>query len=461
MENNTDNYYIRLCLQQVETKLKRGDSAEWTTYDFDRLSVEIQEATGVSLSVTTLKRLWGKLSYQHMPAMTTLNTIARFAGYDDWRDFKQQSAEGVPSAAPPLHEGHRAAENHLPERHPVAADPLPEESPAMAGRLPEEKSKSGHLTVQDKKRKWYVLFAAQLLIVICALFLWGKQPAKKVNAAAYQFSSNKMVSEGVPNSVIFQYDASAAGDDTVYIAQTWDTSRKVAVPKDKHQYSAIYYVPGYFNAKLMVGPQIVKTHDLLITSGGWVALSESDAPVPVYFKKEAFQRDSILSVDVPLLQQHFLYDRPSPAKIRFVNVQDMGSLQNDHFIFETMVKNPKNDKSAACQLVQILLLCKDDVIVVPLCPKGCVGDLQLYGRGHGVSSREADLSGFGCDLDNWVPLRVEGKGRQLRFLVNGKLACVLDCPNAPAGIVGLQYRFFGPGAIKNTRFIQDDKIWLF
>jgi hypothetical protein len=168
-----------------------------------------------------------------------------------------------------------------------------------------------------------------------------------------------------------------------------------------------------------------------------------------------------LSVDVPLLQQYYLYDRPDPAPIRFVNVQDMGTLRNDHFVFETMVKNPKNDKSAACQLVQVLLLCKDDVIVVPLCPKGCVGDLALYGRGKGVSSKEADLSGFGCDLDNWVPLKVEGKGRQLRFWVNDKLAYELDCPGAAVDIVGLQYRFFGPGAIKNTRFIQDDNIWSF
>lgn len=445
MENNIDNYYIRLCLQQVETKLKRGCSTEWTTYDFDKLSVEIQEATGVSLSVTTLKRLWGKLSYQHMPAMTTLNTIARFAGYEDWRHFKQQSLADLPATE------NISTVNHLSKEAPSATDHLPEQNLSTAGHLPK----------QDKKRRQYAWLLLLLLPVAGGIFLWSRQPVKKINAAAYQFSSSKMVSEGVPNSVIFNYDASAAGNDTVFIVQTWDVRRKVAVPKDKHQYSAIYYVPGYFKAKLLVGQQMVKTHDLLITSGGWVALCEKESPVPVYFKKNEFQRDSVLSVDVPLLQQYYLYDRPEPAQIRFVNVQEMGSLQNDHFVFETMVKNPKSDKSAACQRVQVLLLCKDDVIVVPLCPKGCVGDLELYGRGSGISSKDADLSGFGCDLDNWVPLRVEGKGRQLRFWVNDKMAYELDCPNAATGIVGLQYRFYGPGAIKNTRFIQDDHIWLF
>lgn len=453
MENNTDNYYIRLCLQQVETKLKRGCSSEWTTYDFDQLSVEIQEATGVSLSVTTLKRLWGKLSYQHMPAMTTLNTIARFAGYADWRDFKQQSQEQLPVTE------HVPAGNHLPKEDVSVGGHLPKENTTIPDHQPI--STADDLRVQRKKRRQYAWWLLLLLPVAGAIFLWGRQPAKKMNAAAFQFSSNKMVSEGVPNSVVFNYDASAAGNDTVFIAQTWDVSRKVAVPKEKHQYSAIYYVPGYFKAKLMVGEQIVKTHDLLITSGGWVALCEKTSLVPVYFKKNEFQHDSILSVDVPLLQQYYLYDRPEPAPVRFVNVQDMGGLRNDHFVFETMLKNPKNDKSAACQLVQVLLLCKDDVIVVPLCPKGCVGNLELYGRGKGVSSKEADLSGFGCDLDNWVSLKVEGKGRQLRFRVNDQLAYELDCPAAATDIVGLQYRFFGPGAIKNTRFIQNDSIWSF
>ncbi|MBC9932150.1 hypothetical protein [Chitinophaga qingshengii] len=450
MENNIDNYYIRLCLNVVETKLNRGPSSEWNTYDFEKLSVDIQEVTGISLSVTTLKRLWGKLSYQHTPAMTTLNTIARFAGYDDWRAFRLQT-ERKENADPMV--------GHLPEKGMPGVGHLREKGISNVNHLPEENAANvGHLPKEEKKRKGYMWWAFLLLPLAAGIFLWGRQPAKKADPAAYQFSSNKMIREGVPNSVIFHYDATAAGNDTVFIAQTWDVSRKVAVPKDKHQYSAIYYVPGYFKAKLMIGEQIVKTHDLLIRSGGWVALCEEEAPVPVYFKKEAFTQDSILSVDVPLLQKYSLYDRPKPAMVRFVNVQDMGGLQNDHFIFETMVKNPKHDKSVACQNVQVLLLCKDDVIIVSLCPKGCVGDLELYGRGHGVSSRDADLSGFGCELDSWVPLRIEGKGNQLRFLVNGKVAYELDCPNAAEEIVGLQYRFYGPGAIKNTRFIQDDRV---
>jgi hypothetical protein len=53
----------------------------------------------VRLSISTLKRIWGKVKYDHSPTTATLNAIARFAGFDGWRDFQQQNP-GVAPAAP-------------------------------------------------------------------------------------------------------------------------------------------------------------------------------------------------------------------------------------------------------------------------------------------------------------------------------------------------------------------------
>lgn len=75
MNNSFEINYIRKCLELAEARLNRGDGSEWTTYDFEKLSEAIEEATGVMLSVTTLKRLWGKLKYTNMPATTTLLSL--------------------------------------------------------------------------------------------------------------------------------------------------------------------------------------------------------------------------------------------------------------------------------------------------------------------------------------------------------------------------------------------------
>src|SRR5687767_5441651 len=89
MNNQTDAWYLQQCLDQIEQKLAWGPHTEWTNYDFEKLSETISGATGVTLSISTLKRLWGKVTYKNVPALNTLNTLARFAGYEDWRTLKK------------------------------------------------------------------------------------------------------------------------------------------------------------------------------------------------------------------------------------------------------------------------------------------------------------------------------------------------------------------------------------
>jgi len=85
MHNKTEVNYLDECRRQIETHLGWGDSGHWTSRDFEQLSEKISAATQVHLSATTLKRIWGKVKYDSLPAVTTLDTLAQFAGYDCWR----------------------------------------------------------------------------------------------------------------------------------------------------------------------------------------------------------------------------------------------------------------------------------------------------------------------------------------------------------------------------------------
>lgn len=55
-----------------------------TPKEFEALSESIHRRTGVLLSPTTLKRLWGYLDEPVTPRTSTLDTLARFCG---WRDY--------------------------------------------------------------------------------------------------------------------------------------------------------------------------------------------------------------------------------------------------------------------------------------------------------------------------------------------------------------------------------------
>lgn len=102
MNNNTDAVYIRQCMELIEARWQRGPSGEWRSYDFEKLSDEIFDATGISLSISTLKRLFGKVSYNNLPSVYTLNTLARFVGFEDWNAFKRRevinAAQGATGA---------------------------------------------------------------------------------------------------------------------------------------------------------------------------------------------------------------------------------------------------------------------------------------------------------------------------------------------------------------------------
>jgi hypothetical protein len=422
MTKNGEESEVARCLQLIESKLGWGASERWVNYDFEKLSDAINESTGVRLSVTTLKRIWGKLKYDNAPTLTTLNTLAQFAGYEDWRSFKQK--------------GNSVVENVF------TADIQHTEEDVV---------------VTNKKGSKYYWF---LLLIPFALLGYALIPssdrissslANSIDANLFSFRADKMVTEGVPNSVIFHYDAKAALTDSVFIVQTWDFRRKKVVPKDKKEHSAIYYYPGYFRTKLVIDNTVVKTHDLWITSDGWLCLTE-DEPVPLYFKKEECVKNDIVEVEENTLKNYNLSLYPKPPRIRFFNQRDLGDLMSDNFTFETTLKNEFNQGTNVCQKVQVLIQCKDDIIVIPLSAKTCVGDLSLLFCGAEVTSKDADLSKFGADLTQWTKLRIETVNKRTTIFVNDVEAYALDIPNETTGIVGVQYRFNGVGAVKNTWF---------
>ena len=67
----------------IESYLGWGKINQWTNYDFERLSDQIEEKTSVRLSVSTLKRIFGKVQYQGDPSQNTLNTLCKFIGHQD------------------------------------------------------------------------------------------------------------------------------------------------------------------------------------------------------------------------------------------------------------------------------------------------------------------------------------------------------------------------------------------
>jgi len=461
----TDESLIRQVKKMFEEKTGWGNSDTWTNQDFLQLSELIRDETGITISHVTLKRVWGKVRYDSLPNTHTLNTLAQFLGYDNWRDLaaRHSLAQHPPAQYPPAQphvaealpqvtqnplegQGHSTESTQRPPEavldspngipHPV----IRPDQPAALQSHPAQAARSRH---GQFRRIW---LGAPILILILALlfFLHGQQPPPQPRD--YAFSSKKVVTAGLPNSVIFDYDASRSPDDSVVIQQSWDSTRRVKVARTGHQYTSIYYYPDYYHATLQVRDHVVRAHNLLIQSNGWLPLIEQD-PVPVYFKKEEAIHDGKISLSLDQIREKNIPMQPSAPTIVFTNVRDFGEIYSDHFTFETAVRNDYSEGSAACQLTHVYLLCEGTAIWIPLCAKGCVSATDLYFTYFYTSGKREDLSNFGVDFTKFVKLRIESDSGRAKIFVNGQLAYTVPRHIRHSKIIGIEYRFQGTGSV--------------
>src|SRR6202000_3206362 len=220
----TDEILIRQVKRLFEEKTGWGDSEQWSNQDFLQLSELIREQTAVTISHVTLKRIWGKVKYESLPNTHTLNTLVQFLGYENWRDFSVKQAEPPTVATAPAEAQGRSME--VPEPVAAGTQGRPPGDPSLQGNDHPLKDAAAGMRRREQWMRRAVWAAVPLaLVFLILLFLHGQQPSPQ--AQDYVFNSKKTVSVGLPNSVIFNYDASRSPDDSVVIQQSWDTTRRV------------------------------------------------------------------------------------------------------------------------------------------------------------------------------------------------------------------------------------------
>ena len=405
------------CKKIIEQKLDWGSSEHWQSIDFENLNQLILDQTGVSLSVSTLRRIWGRVEYNHLPSLTTLNTLARFAGYEDWRSFIRQQAN-------------------------LNADPVP---------VPAHKKTpfSGYA----KKLIGILVAGVSIGLISMLAFEKGESQTKK---ESYVFSS-RPVTGNIPNSVIFTYDATASPTDSVFIQQSWDNTKRTLVDKNLKQHTSIYYKPGVFIVKLIIGKKIVRTHTLMIPTKGWLGLIEGK-PVPVYLKNEDFIRNNQLQVPVSVIEGNNIPMQPQTPMIQYYNVGNFTPVSLKDFSFSSEVKNDFSEGSAACQLSSITLLTNENPIIIPLSVKGCVSEINMLSIDRYVSGKKTDLSAFGVDFADWNRISCKTEAGKIKYFVNNQFALGYVLPKREIKVVGLIYTFMGTGSVRDISIGTHDKV---
>ncbi len=415
--------YINIWCKTVEKSLDWGEGSSWSDHDFEKLGELIFQKTGTLLSITTLKRIWGRVKYNSSPTIATLNTMARFAGSEDWRTYKK---------ATPI--------NPICHKQPVTP-------------------------VGAKQKKYVIatLAAALVIVALGVLAAWNTNPKKTVKAnlnGVVKFSSRK-VTDGLPNSVVFDYDASALNIYSVTLQQSWDPSRVERLASSGRQHTSIYYYPGYFTAKLIANGQVKKESPVFIKTHGWTGIIRRNNS-PIYLADKDIHQPGGLGLDSKTLALKLSSPVFNGQWLSFYNVREFDGLEGGNFTFETTLRNTSRADESSCRKLILYILGKQNAIIIPLADKGCISDLNIYTSSDWVSGKDNDLSAFGCDFSQFQKLKCEVKDMTLSVYLNNKLIFTKPISQTITQIAGICIAFEGSGEIKDvklgnkTRTVLDD-----
>ena len=424
---------IDRCRRRIERALGWGDASSWSNEDFDQLSEKIFDATAVRLSVSTLKRVWGKVRYDSSPTTATLNALARFAGFSGWRDLLRE--EGV-------------AEVCISEEVTGSRTGRPK----TEGRL-----WSGGATAPTEGVKPAVKIRgmAPIILLTCVLAAFVSllsaglihSGAAGTGPGGVRFESRK-VTDNLPNSVVFSYDASSLEPKEVIIQQSWDERRREIVAPNGKEHTSIYYYPGYFVAKLIVDGEIKRQSEVYIQTKGWKGIIER-TPLPVYLKPGEIKGSSgemaVRSATLRELTGSSLFN---DTWVDFDNIREFPTIAGDHFTLETTLRNTSTVEECLCRKVKITILGRESVIVLPFSDKGCISDLRLFGGGQEVDGKDHDLSAFGCDFSTWQRVTCRMEDHRLTIQLNGHTIRTIEHAVPLGDCMGIRIAFEGAGEIK-------------
>jgi len=411
MTMNHDTEYLQLCTRLIEQKLNWRPAEEWRNYEFTELSDKILDTTGVNLSGTTLKRIFGKLKYESLPSTVTLNALAAFLGYESWMDFKSKQS-------------------------------------LKKQKKPEVITVKKRFILQGKV--WPVAAAATGIVAVLAFtLLSGKSSPPLKNEKEIVFTS-KPLAEGLPNSVVFKVDLKGNTPAKVVIQQSWDTSRTVTLQPGQNEATGIYYFPGYFRSKLILDGKIIKEHDLFIRADKWMATIDHQ-PIPTYVKKEDLLVKEKMEVSENVLND--IKTITKPTWLTYHLVKPFGNLQSDNFALESSIKNTFAEGPAVCKTTRILVLCSKGAFIVPFTIPGCASDINIKVNDVFLQGSSNDLSSFGTDLSDWAKVKIEVKNKTMKIFLNDKLIRQENYKEDAGEVVGIRFSFLGAGAVKDIKLL--------
>lgn len=418
--SRSEDTYLDACRQEIESRLQWGPADEWVTADFEDLSDRIANETGRTLGATTLKRVWGRVRYDSSPSRHTLDTLALFVGAGSWREFQGLHHDGLSES-----------------------DAFKE--PAMPGLASTREAEA------SPTRRWTGLAAAVILVSV--VMIWMIRDGRDLVADPTQVNvsfASRTVSEGLPNSVVFDYQLSGVAGDSFFIQQSWDARLRDRIDPSQSQFTSIYYYPGHFRAKLIADTLVLREHLLTVPTDGWDILIERDRPAPIYAEPIPTDGDVGLRLDPDWMLGSVPDLLEGGRAMNVFVVGQFDPLPSQSAVLRTRIRLDVNPAFAACQAATINLMATTGWISIPFARTGCSSGMNMTAGDKQISGQTNDLSSLGVDLSSWTDVVIAVRDRLVFIEINDEPVYQAAYSREIGDIIGVRYRFEGSGMIETA-----------
>ncbi|MBT1687177.1 hypothetical protein KK078_11435 [Fulvivirgaceae bacterium PWU37] len=407
-----DKDYIEQYRIQVQTRVWGDPYTRPRQRELEQLADQIEQRSGVRLSLSTLKRLW-RDDVTQLPHPSTLNALVSVLDHATWADFKQATVRTPPRESTPA-------------------------------------------TLQPTRRRatawWWTAAASAALVTLLVLLQATNRTTDYplTLPADIPFQADKTVTLGVPNTVQFRYDVSGIDADSFFIQQSWDPRDKEAIDPAGHYRSSVYYLPGFHRAKLIVNDSIVRKVRIHIKTDGWLPLAEytDNSHEPFYLDKLIPASTGDLHITEAQLAAAGV-DLSKRYQLRYYNIRDFDHIRSDSFTLQARVKLD-SIQHIPCPKAHVTIVTEEDIFYLQLTTPGCVGDLYLGMGETRLRGQEHDLSALGCNLYDWQTFQIKNQGKHVAILLNHHPVYTLSYKKDFGRIVGIVFNFSNPGAIDDV-----------
>ncbi|MBX2870555.1 MAG: hypothetical protein KTR30_00590 [Saprospiraceae bacterium] len=406
--------YLNHCKKRIEAELGWSHaSQDWKQRDYLNLIALVESKTGISLSLSTIKRLWHQ-DYDGTPHPTTLDALARFLDYEDWLSFQENERSKLEARS---------------------------ESTQQLDQLVGNNQSYGLIGI--------------VVILVLAAFLWAAvsksgelNEGVVISSQAIPFSAQNTKVQGVPNTVIFKFDLSEVKADSFFIQQSWNTHHRERISKNDSVLTSIYYYPGVHTAKLIANDSIISTTSVRVYSKAWIAAIRNGAEdlVPTYLPLVKSPQGPNLSISKSQLADHKL-DISEQTMLNYVFIDDFAKkVAGDNFALSIRLK-ADSLLNLTCPRIGIMIVGELDMHAITLLDKGCVHQAFAKFGETRRNGRNSDLSALGVKPYEWQSLRIVTKNNKGQVYLQKKLLLEIPYDGRIGNIVGFNIYFTGIGRI--------------